>query len=67
MSLAAPNVAPKIRATIGEVVDKPVPIASLQVMNEIRPHLGLTAQTIPGLGGKEIFRPPLVVLTNGRE
>jgi hypothetical protein len=33
-SLAAPNVAPKIRATIGEVVNNSVLIASLQVMND---------------------------------
>ena len=32
--LAAPNVAPKIRATIAEVVDNPVLVAALQVMND---------------------------------
>ena len=31
-SLAAPNVAPKIRATFGEIVNNPVLMASLQVM-----------------------------------
>ena len=38
-SLAAPNVAPKIRATIGEVVNNPVLIASLQVMNDKFVHV----------------------------
>jgi hypothetical protein len=33
-ALAAPNVAPKIRATIGELVNNSVPTASLQVMND---------------------------------
>jgi len=53
---------PKIRATFGQIVNNPVLMASLQVMND------RFVRTLDSLHNETRLEwPPLVVLINGRE